>query len=208
MIYRIVYIFIIILFSISCGGKENKKDINILSLKDSSLQIVNTKKNNPEITEKGLVKQVEDSGYPFATVTIEFPERKFTENFILNMEEVENASLNVINTYVGKYVKFTYTTEISFALLDVFQNSRSVFGSELAPEGEGIKSIEGILYGAERVTSGDIPGEVSIMADDGENLYFEYFITQDLVSVNEKRVTGFYDERTKNTIKSIELIED
>ena len=99
-------------------------------------------------------------------------------------------------------------SEISFALLDVFQNSKSIFGAELAPEGEGIKAIEGVLYGAEQVTSGDIPSEVSIIADDGENLYFEYFITPELVSVNEKRITGFYNERTKNTIKSIELIEN
>lgn len=205
---RTVCIYLFTFLSISCGGKENKNNTDIKSQQDSSLQVSNSTTKDMEITERGLVKQVEDSGYPFATITIEFPERKFTEYFIINMEEVENASLSVINTYIGKYVKFNYTSEISFALLDVFQNSKSIFGAELAPEGEGIKAIEGVLYGAEQVTSGDIPSEVSIIADDGENLYFEYFITPELVSVNEKRITGFYNERTKNTIKSIELIKD
>ena len=33
---------------------------------------------NPSIKEMGRLKNVEDSGYPFATLTIEFPERGFT----------------------------------------------------------------------------------------------------------------------------------
>ncbi|MBK8056205.1 MAG: hypothetical protein IPK35_23780 [Saprospiraceae bacterium] len=71
-----------------------------------------------------------------------------------------------------------------------------------------IFSIEGVLCGAEEVTAGDLPGETSIMAAYGENLYFKYFVTPELVAVNEKKVTGFYDERTLNTITSIELNRD
>ena len=46
------------------------------------------------------------------------------------------------------------------------------------------------------------------MAENGENLYFEYFITPELVAANEKKVKSFYEERTKNTIIAIELIAD
>ncbi|MBK8669651.1 MAG: hypothetical protein IPN89_09355 [Saprospiraceae bacterium] len=124
-----------------------------------------------EITELGIVREVEDSGYPFATVTIEFPERKFKETFTINMEEVEQASMTKLKSYVGKYVKFRYTSELTYALLDMYYNSKSIFGSEAAPEGEGIKTMEGVLYGAESVTSGDLPGEISIFAEDGENIF-------------------------------------
>jgi hypothetical protein len=89
----------------------------------------------------------------------------------------------------------------------MYHDSKSIFGAEVAPEGDGIKSIEGILYGAEQVTNGDLPGEVSVFADDGENHYFPYYVTQDMVNVNEKRVTAFYETRTSNTIIHLELVK-
>ena len=204
---KILTFLFIFLSAVSCGGKEINKTPLHTGLKDS------TTTNSPanavvqEISEMGLLQQVEDSGYPFATLTIEFPERNFSENFTINMEAVENASITDLNSYIGQYVKFTYTSDISHTLLDLFHDSKSIFGAEIAPEGEGIKAIEGVLYGAEQATDGDIPGEVSVFADDGENIYFQYFITQDMVAFNEKRVTAFYDTRVSNTIRSIQLVK-
>jgi hypothetical protein len=199
--------FIFVFFTtVSCGGKEINKMVSTNSVTDSTVvnKEINTIKQ--EIPEMGLLKQVEDSGYPFAILTIEFPERNFTENFTINMEEVDNASIADLNSYIDHYVKFTYTSELSYALLDIFHNSRSIFGAEVAPEGDAIKAIEGILYGAEQVTNGDLPGEVSVFADDGENHYFPYFVTSEMVAVNEKRVTAFYEVRTSNTITSIQMV--
>jgi len=119
------------------------------------------------ISEIGLLKQVEDSGYPFAAITIEFPDRDFSESFNHNLEEVKSVTFSDLTAHIGKNVIFTYDLEISYALLDVFVDSRSVFGSELAPEDEGIKSIKGVLYGSEEVSAGDLPGEVIIIASDG-----------------------------------------
>ncbi len=163
------------------------------------------KQNIPEF---GMVTAVEDAGYPFAMVTVLFPERNFEEYFSINMEEVENASLETMNNYIGKYIHFTYSTEINYVLLDLFFGNSSVFGAEVAPEGDEVKSIEGILYGAEKETQGDLPGTVSVFADDGENLYFEFFITNHLVNVNEKRVKAFYMENKKNTILTIRPAND
>ncbi len=205
---RFLSIILLLIFSASCGGKGNKDGIQLSTQNDSLGQSEQVSKGTMNIPEMGLLKQVEDSGYPFAAITIEFPDRDFSESFTINLEEVKSVTFSDLNAHIGKYVKFTYDSEIAYALLDVFVDSRSVFGSELAPEGEGIKSIEGVLYGAEEVTAGDLPGEVSIMASDGENVYFKYFITPELVAVNEKKVTGFYEERTLNTITSIELLED
>ena len=202
--FRLI-VFICIFLHVSCGAKENSTSIALMQTKDSSGVKTAGLPEQGEITELGIVREVEDSGYPFATVTIEFPERKFKETFTINMEEVEQASMTKLKSYVGKYVKFRYTSELTYALLDMYYNSKSIFGSEAAPEGEGIKTMEGVLYGAESVTSGDLPGEISIFAEDGENIYFQYFITDEMVAVNEKKVTGFYDTRVIHTIQAIQL---
>lgn len=192
--------------SISCGGKGSKNNINVANTKDSTFWDRDIPSEVQEIPEMGLLLQVEDAGYPFATLTIEFPERNFTEYFTINMESVENATITKLNSYIGEYVKFTYSSEFTYALLDLFYDGKSIFGAEVAPEGESIKAIEGVLYGADQTTDGDIPGEVSVFADDGENLYFPYFITQEMVNVNEKWVTAFYETRTSNTIMSIDVV--
>ena len=98
MISHLICIFILIVFAVSCGNNVNKNKSNISNQKDTSQQIVNANTNKADIIERGVVKQIEDSGYPFATVTIEFPERTFSESFIINIENVKNASLSVINT--------------------------------------------------------------------------------------------------------------
>ncbi len=159
------------------------------------------------IPEMGLLTHVEDSGYPFATLTIEFPERNFSEYFTINMEEVKNGSIEDLQTYIGQYITFEYTSEFQYTLLDIYYESYSIFGSEVAPEGEGIRSIEGVLYGAENITEGDLPGEVSVFANDGENHYFPYFVTQEMVAVNEKVVTVFYEIRSQHVITAIQLVE-
>lgn len=205
--FRII-IFLLVLFPyLSCKGKEFSNQTPLVQTIDSLNSDLKPSSAVQGIDEMGLLKKVEDSGYPFATLTIEFPERNFTEYFTINMEEVENASITNLNSYIDHNVKFTYNSELTYALLDMYHDSKSIFGAEVAPEGDGIKSIEGILYGAEQVTNGDLPGEVSVFADDGENHYFPYYVTQDMVNVNEKRVTAFYETRTSNTIMSIEVVK-
>lgn len=208
MIFRISIILIFAINSISCRGKKIDETVIVKADEKPITDTTNLIRRGFEVTEIGLVKGVEDSGYPFATLTIEFPERKFTESFTINMEAVKNASYNILKSYIGKYVNFKYSSDMTYVLLDLFRDSRSIFGAEIAPEGDGVKAIEGVLYGAEKETSGDIPGEVSIFAKDGENLYFNFFITPEMVAVNEKKVTAFYVERVINTIVSIEKSAD
>ncbi len=171
-------------------------------------KLITTSAKDGEITERGLVREVEDSGYPFAMVTIEFPERKFTEYFTINMEEVENASLDVISHYVGKYVIFNYTSTLSHPLLDLQMDGKSLLGIDANDIDPSWKIIEGEFDGASEETAGDLPGEISIWSDDGENLYFEFYVTTEMVAANGKRVKGYYDIRTKNEIKSIQLMDE
>ena len=209
MLYRILFLCILTICTISCIGKENKSGTEGHFSKDSISQNMNPiASKDSEITERGLVKEVEDSSYPFVTVTIEFPERKFTEYFTINMVEVENASLDVIRNYVGKYVVFNSTSTLSHALLDLQLNGKSLLGMNSNDIDSNWKIIEGELDGASEETAGDLPGEISIWADDGENLYFEFYVTSEMVAANGKRVKGYYDIRTKNEIKSIQLMDE
>lgn len=157
------------------------------------------------LKEKGLLKEVEDSGYPFATLTIEFPERKMTEYFTVNLEETKDADINTLRKWVGRYVSFGYTSEPSSALLDVQVNGKSIVSDEkldLEPE---LKQIKGVLSGADEETPGDLPGKVTITAKN-MSITFEFFVTKNMVPFNGKTVVGFYEERTENIIKSIKVM--
>ncbi len=156
------------------------------------------------INERGLLKSVEDSGYPMATLTIEFPERNFTEHFIINLEAVKGVTMNNLNKWVGKYVTFSYTSDFANTLMDLRVNGKSIFNDNPIEITAETKKITGILKGAKAETSGDLPDKISIVSKDN-NLTFDFFITQEVVSVNGKRVTGLYEERVENTIKSIKL---
>jgi len=209
MSYRWLILGILAINYLACIGKDIKVGSEGSLSADSTAQImIRTSAKDGEITERGLVREVEDSGYPFSTVTIEFPERKFTEYFTINMEEVESASLDVIRHYVGKYVIFNYTSTLSHTLLDLQLNGKSLLGMNSNDIDSNWRIIEGELDGASEETAGDLPGEISIWADDGENLYFEFYVTSEMVAANGKRVKGFYDIRTKNEIKSIQLMDE
>lgn len=157
------------------------------------------------ISEIGLLKEVEDTGYPIAVLRIEFPERGFEEYFTVNFEELKTTNINKLRSWVGKYIAFSYESDIENALMDIHVKGKTIFG-EYAPEltPEMIK-IVGILKGADEETPGDLPGRVSITTKEKEVYEFDYFVTPEMVALNGKTVTAYYEERTANTIKSIKL---
>lgn len=205
------YLFALsLLASLACTTGDKKTAETTTATAPDSATVRNVANEAPtedapddgEIQEFGLLKEVEDAGYPFAVLTIEFPERKFSESFTLNLEEVKSVDLNKIREWTGQYVSFRYTSELENALLDVQQDGKSIVDPGGAIDVSKAKKIEGTLKGATEETPGDLPGTISIVTPDGEQK-FSFFITKELVDANEKAVVGFYDERTKNTIKSI-----
>ena len=160
------------------------------------------------ITERGLITSVEEAGNPFFNVTIEFPERNFSEHFTINLEEVKTVDAGVLPTWVGKHVKFDYTSEIVNALIDLRYKGKSVFPKDnKRPPISGAKSITGILSNAEYETQGDIPDELYIQTEEEITLKFPFFIDKEIVKLNGKKVVGDYQERTQNTIVAIKLIK-
>lgn len=200
---------------VSCSAKEEKTtttdSTKIADTVASASSPVNEVEDeltpkDDEIREMGILKEVEDSGYPMATLRIEFPERKFEEYFTVNLEEVPGADINKMRKWVGRYVSFLYKSELTNALLDLQVNGKSIINEtpiEINPE---IKKVIGVLKGADEETPGDLPGTVTITTKDNNTLSFDFFVTKEMVALNGKRVVGFYEERNQNIITALKLL--
>lgn len=182
----------------SCSGQE-KQTQQPASTEKQELN------EGDALREFGLLKSADDSGYPFYTVEIEFPERKFSEVFTLNLEEIPDVDPGILAGWVGKYVSLEYTSEMINALLDVRQNGKSLLGVKPSELPKGLKKISGTLSGATNVTEGDLPSLLRIHDPEDQSLEFEFFITPELVEAEGTLVVGFYDQRTNNRITTIKM---
>ena len=155
-----------------------------------------------ELQEKGILRLVEDSGYPFVVLSVEFPERKFTESFTINLEEIKGVKMETLNKWIGKYVAFSYTSELVNDLFDLKLKGKSLLGDEKIEVGPDTKTITGVLKGAKQATAGDVPDMISV-----NGITFEFFITPEMVKANGQTVTATYEEATENTITKIRLLK-
>ncbi|GAB2532147.1 hypothetical protein [Spirosoma aerophilum] len=203
---------LVLVTGLSCASreKESSRSVNAITATtaDNIVQTIAAKSvSNKRISnETGVLKQVEDSGYPLATLTIESPDGKSTEEFTVNMEEVEGAQLPTLTEWVGKIVSFTYTSEPVNALLDLQVGGKSILKDNDVRIDADTKKIAGILKGADEETAGDLPGMITITTAANLTLRFPFFITKELVDANGSVVVGFYEERTENTITAIKLV--
>ena len=157
------------------------------------------------INEFGLLKDVEDSGYPLATLHIEFPERKFSEYFTINLEEVKNVNMGILQKWKGKYVAFTYNSDLTNALVDLQINGKSAIHTEPMDFSDNVQIVVGVLRGAGKVTESDLPSAISITTTDNQKLLFDYYVTPEMVKINGRKVMAYYKEVVSNTITMIKV---
>lgn len=162
--------------------------------------------NGELVHETGLLKKYEDGGYPFATLTIEFPERKFEETFSLNLEEVKDIKQETLSKSIGKYLDFSYASNFENALMDIQNNGKSIFKTDVIPVTKEMKSITGVLNGANEITGGDLPNKVSV-SNAQQTVEFEYYVTEEMVTFNGKTITVFYEERTTNDLVELKILK-
>lgn len=195
---NVLLLSVAIVLLASCNGQEKQGHPSTPAEKEE----INKEK---ALKEFGLLKSSDDFGYPFYTVDIEFPERKFSMAFNLNLEEIPDVDPGILAGWVGQYVSFEYTSEVINALLDVRQNGKSLLGLKPSELPEGLKKISGTLSGATNVTEGDLPSLLRINDPEGQSLEFDFFITPELVEAEGTLVVGFYDQRVDNRITTIKL---
>ena len=162
--------------------------------------------NGELVHETGILKNYEDGGYPIATLTIEFPERKFEETFSLNLEDVKEINQETLSKSIGKYLDFSYVSNLENALMDIQSNGKSIFKTDAIPVTKEMKSITGVLIGANEVTGGDLPNKISVSNTD-QTLDFEYYVTEEMVKFNKKTVTVFYEERAGNNLVELKVLK-
>ena len=155
-----------------------------------------------ELQEFGIIENIEDGGYPYFVVTVNFPKQEMKIDFNLNIEAI---SLNQedLNDLTGKYSNIHYTSQLENRLSDIQLNGTSLLG-EYAPEfDDEWKQITGVLSGADEATAGDLADIMSITDSQGQKIDFEWFIDSEIVSVNGKVVDAFYYIQGVNTITQI-----
>lgn len=191
---------IITAFLLVCSLLFTSNQSHSSSLKNNNIAI-----HDDDINEFGLLKDVEDSGYPLATLHIEFPERKFSEYFTINLEEVKNVNMGVLQKWKGKYVAFTYNSDLTNALIDLQINGKSAINTEPMEFSDNVQIVVGVLRGAGKVTESDLPSTISITTTDNQKLLFDYYITPEMVKINGRKVMAYYEEVVSNTITKIKV---
>lgn len=162
--------------------------------------------NGELVHETGILKKFEDGGYPFATLTIEFPERKIEETFSLNLEEVKNLDQELLSKSISKSLDFSYVSNLENALMDIQNNGKTIFKTDVIPVTKEMKNISGVLSGAKEVTGGDLPNKVSV-TNANQTLDFEYYVTDEMVKYNGKTITAFYEERSTNNLVEVKILK-
>lgn len=163
--------------------------------------------NDDEIREYGLITDLEDAAYPLFTVTVSFPERKMENQFYLDESKAE---LNPPNSgdFINKYATLYYVIETSSDLMDIQLNGESLLG-QYAPEVDSEWfETEGFIRNATAPTTSDLPGELILELGIDKFMSFGYYLTEEIVAANNKKVKVFYQEREREKITYMELAED
>lgn len=159
-----------------------------------------------EIREFGIIANVEDGVYPMFIVTVEFPERQLEADFNVNIEAIANDVEKLYNLK-GSYVTFYYVIEDDNNIYDIRFQGKSLLG-ENASEIEGCDEVTGILSGAEKETNSDLLDEMIVTYENGRKVSFEDYITPEMVGVNGKEITVYYQTRSNETITFIRPSEN
>ena len=197
----IPFTFVLLLtIASSCSG-QNKNSAG----KDAEVGIAEP--SGEEAREMGLVKSVEDSGYPFVNLTIEFPERQFEETFLLNLEAVQGVDPAIVNSWRGKYVVFNYSSTLTNMLYDLRMEGASLMEMADSDLPEGVQKFSGVLSGAGEITAGDLPTVITVNDPHGERMDFECFVTEEITKAEGRLVEVFFEVRTQNDITAIAAVK-
>lgn len=170
---------------------------------ESSTSTAFTATDTVLVEDIGMITSIEDSGYPYYNLEIEFPERQLKETFLLDLSQLDSIDPQILMSWLGQYVTFTYTSTLVNDLLDLQVNEVSILGNEGMEFPEGVKMISGTLSGAYEVTAGDRPVKISITDPEEASYTFEFFVTPEMVEAEGTLVKGYFTQRTLNEIKSV-----
>ncbi|MBO6517590.1 MAG: hypothetical protein JJ975_13670 [Bacteroidia bacterium] len=152
----------------------------------------------------GLVKEVDDMGYPFFYLSLNQGDTSLV--FTFNREQI-NLDHDDSWNLSGKSVEIHYTAQLEPLLLDIHYQGGSVLGDDSPELDTTWLSITGKLEGATEATPGDLPGEISIKNTE-EAVSFDFFVSDEVVQANNQEVTGYYYFKKVNHIHQLRVLDD
>lgn len=193
-----------------CQGKAEEAPINAPPGQTSAAPIPETRDpaaapdgtrspTDDELHEIGEVTAVEDGGYPIYVVTIVFHAGQPGFDLTANAEALGLGG-GGLEGLKGKMVTVYYTSADEPDLRDIRVKGASVLGADAPTSVAGLSMISGLLSGADAVTESDLPDEIKVTPPDGKPVIFETYVTPQMVTVNGRQVTIFYDTRFRNRI--------
>lgn len=153
------------------------------------------------LSASGLLTDVEDGAYPFASITVEFPKSDTRASFTLNVEKVA-VDMGALAAQIGNMVFIDYTSDVIKDIVEIELESGFLNGTDNPADLRPYESVNGIMRDAQ-VTMGDLPGTFYIEDDGVYRTYFEDYVTEDMVAANGQPVVIYYSERHQNVIWDI-----
>jgi hypothetical protein len=163
-------------------------------------------RNDDWLSEIGVFSRIEEGGYPFYSLNVEFPKREMVMAFLLDVEEL-GISPDAIERLEGKSVSFEYTSDLEKNVVEIELESGFVLGWVDREDLRDYKTERGILGGAE-VTMGDRAGSFYLEDAEGGRVVFETFVTPELAAANGRDAIVYYNVATENRIKGLSLDQD
>lgn len=152
--------------------------------------------------DSGLVKVVDDIGFPLFYVELEPGSGQRPNTFILNIDEAQiehDAAWHL----PGKTIRFSYTVTEEPFLMDMLMKGQTLLGQYAPKHDSTWKEITGTLGDATEETPGDLPSHITITDTKNSTIRFEYFVTQEFVEANNKTVSAYYEYRNVYKISSL-----
>ncbi len=175
----------------------------IIYIENKWIQFIETYEEiDDELQQYGIIESIEDGAYPMFIVKVNFPKINYKTDFNLNIESI---SLNILDLekMKGSYANIYYTSDEENNLYDIYFEGKSTSG-EYAPEIDGSeKKITGILSGVNSL-SGDLPSKIYVTDSDGKKTEFKWYVDEDILKLNQKTVTVYYNTKYSKNITRIE----
>lgn len=157
-------------------------------------------------TVTGVLHAFEDAGFPMYSLEVgpNGSAKGDAANLQLGALATDaggTADFDAIQPLVGKPVQVRYSVAEETGMVDLALNGEVVATG--GPAGAGVRTLQGVLSGAESATAGDLPSEVTVTASDGTAVTFELFVEDKVVAANGRTVTLRYDTYPATELVSI-----
>jgi len=152
------------------------------------------------IVDTGVVTRVEDGAYPMFTIDIRLDEQTEPTTFSLIVEGARITGAPVYEL-TGHTVTVEYINQTEWDLMDIHPADAEI--TDDLEIGNSWRFVTGQLTGASEISGGDLPDLLNIQLMGPESVQFELYIDEDMVALNETRVSAWLAPRNSKNIMSI-----